>query len=137
MKALAEMGVISPLKEMGLTKADVRRLALSMNLPNHDKPSSPCLASRFPYGTRITREGILRVAAAEDFIRSLGVKVLRVRDHGPIARIEVEAAEISRLASAGVREKIVAKLKSLGYNYVSLDLEGFRSGSLDEDLKTF
>jgi uncharacterized protein len=137
LRALAEMGVISPLKEIGLTKSDVRRLALSMNLPNHDKPSSPCLASRFPYGTRITREGILRVQSAEDFIRSLGVKVLRVRDHGPVARIEVEAAEISRLAAAGVREKIVAKLKSLGYNYVSLDLEGFRSGSLDEDLKTF
>jgi uncharacterized protein len=134
LRALAEMGVISPLKEMGLTKADVRRLALSIKLPNHDKPSAPCLASRFPYGMRITREGIFRVLAAEDFIRSLGVGVLRVRDHGAIARIEVEPAQIPRLASDGIREKIVAKLHSLGYNYVSLDLEGFRSGSLDEGL---
>lgn len=134
LRALSEMGVISPLKEMGFTKAQVRRLAAQMGLPNHDKPSSPCLASRFPYGTRITRGGALRVLAAEEFIGSLGVRVLRVRDHGDTARIEVECAQVPYLASDGVREKIVAKLKSLGYNYVSLDLEGFRSGSLDEKL---
>ena len=135
LRALKELGIKSPLLELGITKAEVREMALAWGLPNHDKPSSPCLASRFPYGVRLTPQGIARVREAEEFIRSLGVKVLRVRDHQGLARIEVMPEDIPLLASEDVRKKIVAKLRSLGYNYVSVDLEGFRSGSLDLHLK--
>ena len=134
-RALREMGIVSPLMELGYTKARVRELARGMGLANHDRPSSPCMASRFPYGVRLSTEGVERVRQAEEFIRSLGVKVLRVRDHAGIARIEVEPEVMPTLVSGGVAEKIVERLKSLGYNYVSLDLQGFRSGSLDEPLK--
>ena len=133
-RALREMGIVSPLMELGYTKARVRELARGMGLANHDRPSSPCMASRFPYGVRLSTEGVERVRQAEEFIRSLGVKVLRVRDHAGIARIEVEPEVMPTLVSGGVAEKIVERLKSLGYNYVSLDLQGFRSGSLDEPL---
>ena len=135
LRALKELGIKSPLLELGITKAEVREMALAWGLPNHDKPSSPCLASRFPYGVRLTPQGIARVREAEEFIRSLGIKVLRVRDHQGLARIEVMPEDIPLLASEDVRKKIVAKLRSLGYNYVSVDLEGFRSGSLDLHLK--
>lgn len=134
-RALGELGVISPLMELGYTKADVRLLAEEFDLPNASKPSSPCLASRFPYGQRLTAEGIGRVREAEEFLFSLGFKELRVRDHGGIARIELDAAALPLAAEAGVRQKIVAKLLSIGYNYVTLDLEGFRSGSMDRDLE--
>ena len=135
LRALKEMGIKSPLLELGITKAEVREVALAWGLPNHDRPSSPCLASRFPYGVRLTPQGIARVREAEEFIRSLGVKVLRVRDHQGLARIEVMPEDIPLLASEDARKKIVAKLLSLGYNYVSVDLEGFRSGSLDLHVK--
>ncbi len=131
LKAASEMGVISPLAKLKLTKSDVRSMAEELGLPNHDRPSSPCLATRFPYGTPLTKEGIKRVFLAEDFIRSLGFAALRVRDHGGLARIEVEKDMIPRLTSEGIRKKIVAKLSSLGYNYVSVDMDGLRSGSMD------
>jgi pyridinium-3,5-biscarboxylic acid mononucleotide sulfurtransferase len=131
LRALKEMGIRSPLMELGLNKEAVRGIAALLGLPNHDRPSSPCLASRFPYGIRLTADGIERVRAAEEFIRSLGVRVLRVRAHDRLARIEVEPSALPLLASDGVRQKIVDKLISLGYNYVTLDLQGFRSGSLD------
>ncbi len=134
-RALREMGIVSPLMEVGYTKAKVRELAKAVGLSNHDRPSSPCLASRFPYGVRLSTQGVERVRQAEEFIRSLGVSVLRVRDHAGIARIEVEPEVMPMLVSSGVAEKIVERLKGLGYNYVSLDLQGFRSGSLDEPLK--
>ena len=134
-RALREMGIVSPLMELGYTKARVRELARGLGLANHDRPSSPCMASRFPYGVRLSTEGVERVRQAEEFIRSLGVRVLRVRDHAGIARIEVEPEVMPTLASEGVAEKIVERLKSLGYNYVSLDLQGFRSGSLDEVIR--
>jgi len=135
LKALKEMGIISPLLELGMTKEMVRSAAKKLGLPNYDRPSSPCLATRFPYGVRLTTEKIERVRAAEEFIHSLGVSVLRVRDHDGLARIEVEPHEIPKLSSGELAKKIVVKLRALGYNYVTIDLEGFRSGSLDLVLK--
>jgi len=135
LKALEELRVISPLARLGITKAEVREIARAVGLPNFDRPSAPCLATRFPYGVRLTREDIERVRYAEEFIRSLGFRTLRVRDHGGLARVEVEQEMLPRLASKRTREKIVAKLLSLGYNYVTLDMEGFRSGSMDIRVK--
>jgi len=131
-KALREAGVISPLMELGIGKRTVREIARLYGLPNHNKPSSPCLATRFPYGTRLTKSKIRRVRMAEDYVRSLGFPVLRVRDHGEIARIELPPKDMERLLSREINEKIVVKLAALGYNYVTLDLKGFRSGSMDE-----
>jgi uncharacterized protein len=135
LKALAEMGVVSPLAKLRLTKADVREMAKEAGLPNFDRPSNPCLATRFPYGTPLTEAGLGRVRAAEEYVKSLGFPVLRVRDHGGLARIEVEKEMIPRLLSNGLHKKIVAKLRSLGYSYVTLDMAGFRSGSMDVHIK--
>ena len=132
LKALVELGVKSPLLELGIGKEQVREIARELNLPNWEKPSSPCLASRFPYGMRITREGLERVREAEEYLFKLGFTQLRVRHHGGIARIELTAKEMPLIMAPGTREKVVAKLTSLGYNYVALDLQGFRSGSMDE-----
>jgi len=131
LKALGELGVVSPLLALGFTKDEVRKAAKDLGLPNYAKPSAPCLATRFPYGTHLTDEAIARVRAAEEFIRSLGIEVLRVRDHDGVARIEVEPDMIPKLATKRMSKKIVAKLLSLGYNYVTLDMEGYRSGSMD------
>jgi uncharacterized protein len=133
MQAVREIpGVRSPLEEVGLTKAEVRALSKQLGLPTWDKPARPCLATRFPYGARITPEGLARVEAAETFLDELGFGELRVRDHGDVARIEVSAGEIARLAQPEVRERIVSRFKELGYAYVTLDLEGYRRGSLNE-----
>lgn len=132
-RAAEELGVIAPLQEAGFTKADVRALSLQMGLPTWDMPSMACLASRLPYGTRLDREALWRVEVAEAFLREhLGLRQLRVRDHFPIARIEVPEAEIERLAEASAREAIVERFQELGYQYVTLDLRGFRSGSMNE-----
>ncbi len=132
MKALAETGVRSPLKEAKLAKADIRELSKRFGLPTWDKPSYACLASRFPYGIRITEEKITAVDKAETFLRDFGIKQLRVRHHDQIARIEVAEADMETLLQN--RETIVSKLKGLGYAYVTLDLQGYRSGSMDEVL---
>jgi uncharacterized protein len=134
LKALVELGVKSPLMELGIGKAEVREIARELNLPNAEKPSSPCLASRFPYGMRITREDLERVREAEEYLFTLGFTELRVRHHGGIARIELAERELPLIMAPALREKVVAKLTSLGYNYVALDLKGFRSGSMDETL---
>lgn len=134
LKAAEEHGVRHPLAEVGLSKAEIRVLSRQLGLPTADKPSSPCLSSRFPYGTRITLDGLRRIAGAEAVLRELGFAECRVRFHDPIARIEVPAAELPRLAQAGVREVIVARLRELGFLYVTVDLQGFRSGSLNEAL---
>ena len=134
LKALSEMGIKSPLRELGIGKEEVREIARGMKLPNSERPSSPCLASRFPYGMTITESDLERVGQAEEFLRSLGYTELRVRHHGNLARIELPAGEMPLILASGHREKIVAKLLSLGYNYVALDLKGFRSGSMDEVL---
>jgi uncharacterized protein len=133
-RAAAEHAVRSPLAELGFTKADVRAAAAHYGLASRDKPASPCLASRIPYGTEITRENLNMVERAEAIVRSLGFRELRVRHHGDVARIEVPLSELPRLLETGVRESLVSGLKSVGYRFVTVDLEGFRSGSLNSGL---
>jgi len=134
-RAAAELGVRSPLAEAGLTKADIRALSRERGLPTWDKPALACLASRFPYGTPITLQVLERVSKAEEYLRSLGVKQVRVRHHGAIARIEVDGPSLAVLAADGNRDDIVARLRDLGYIYITLDLAGYRPGSLNEVLK--
>src|SRR5262249_25032046 len=130
-RAAAERAVRSPLAELGFRKRDVRAAAAHYGLTAHDKPASPCLASRIPYGTEITPDNLSMVERGEALLRGLGFTDLRLRHHGETARIEVPLAEIQRLLEPGVREAVVEGLKALGYRYVTLDLEGFRSGSLN------
>ena len=134
-EAAADHNVRSPLVEAGLTKDDIRALSRERGLPTWDKPAMACLASRVPYGSTITVEALDQIGAAEAFIRSLGVRQLRVRHHGDIARIEVDHDGMDILLRDGRREKVVERLKSLGYRYVTLDLAGFRSGSMNEGLR--
>lgn len=129
MKAVKERGVRSPLRECGVTKAQVRELARLHGLPNHDKPSSPCLSSRIPYGEKITREKLDQVARAERFLRGLGLLEFRCRHHGDTVRLEVDPAQFSIVLEN--RDAVVAEFKSLGFKWVSLDLAGFHSGSLN------
>lgn len=133
-RATAELGVRSPLKEAGLTKAEIRELSRRLGLPTADLPSRACLASRIPYGTRITRDGLKRIERAEEALEALGFVGSRVRDHNTIARIELRPADIQRAIEPATRERLVAALKALGYRYVALDLEGYRTGSLNEVL---
>lgn len=135
MRAAATLGVKSPLAEAGVDKEQVRALARHLGLPNWGLPSSPCLSSRFPYGETITSEKLQMVAAAERGLRELGLRQVRVRHHGLLARVEVGAGDISRAAGEPVRHTIVHLLQDLGYVYVTLDLEGFRSGSLNKALR--
>jgi pyridinium-3,5-biscarboxylic acid mononucleotide sulfurtransferase len=134
MRAAKSLAVRSPLAEAGLGKAEVRALARESGLSNWDLPASPCLSSRFPYGEEITKDKLLMVAAGERRLRELGFATARVRHHGDLARIEVDAPEIPRAAQEVTREAIVGYLREIGYNYVTLDLEGFRSGSMNETL---
>jgi uncharacterized protein len=131
LRAAKEMGVRSPLIEAGMTKEDIRELSKALGLTTWDKPSKACLSSRFPFGTEITRQKLAMVEEAENFLLDLGFKQVRVRHHGEIARVEVEKAEIERLLNSGVREKVVSKLKSLGFKYITLDLAGYSSGSFN------
>jgi uncharacterized protein len=133
-KAGAELRVRSPLREARLTKDEIRTLSRHFGLPTWDKPSMACLASRFPYGTRIEKETLSRVGRAEEFLRKLGFRQLRVRHHGSIARVEVEPAEFPKLIQEKTRTAIVRGLKRLGYLYVAFDLEGYRTGSLNAPL---
>jgi uncharacterized protein len=135
MKALEELGIRSPLREAGLTKAEIRELSKELGLPTWNRPAMACLASRIPYGTRITPEALKRVAEAERLLRKLGFQQVRVRDHGTVARIEVPPGEKKALLDEEMSALLVIKLKTLGYKYVSLDLEGYRTGSLNEALK--
>ena len=134
-RAIRELGVRSPLHDARLTKAEIRRISRSLGLPTADKPSFACLASRFPYGERITAEGLARVGRAEDWIRTAfpGLGQLRVRSHGDLARIEVAPDAIPLLAARAA--DISAALRALGFAYVSLDLQGYRTGSLNETLR--
>jgi len=134
MKAAAELGVRSPLREAGFTKADVRELSRELGLPTWDKPSLACLASRFPYGDRITPEALGMVGAAEQVLRGLGLKQVRVRHHGDTARIEVIPEDLPTVVSPDNRSRIVTALKELGYLYVTVDLEGYRTGSMNAPL---
>jgi pyridinium-3,5-biscarboxylic acid mononucleotide sulfurtransferase len=134
-KAGRELGVRSPLREARLTKREIRLLSQGMGLPTWDKPSLACLASRFPYYTVIERRMLLKVGRAEDVVRSLGFTQVRVRHHGEIARLEVRPEEFGKLMSKSARRKVIAGLKKIGYSYVTLDLEGYRTGSLNEPLR--
>ena len=129
LKALAELGVVSPLKEAALTKEEIRILSEKEGLPTWNKPSFACLATRFPYGTRITEEKLRAVEAAEQLLFDLGFPQFRVRCHGDIARIEVLPAQLPKLVAN--REAVIARFHALGFRYVTMDLEGFRSGSMD------
>lgn len=134
--AFREEGIHSPLAELGFTKSDTRQVAKLLDLPNWDKPSTACLASRIPYGQRITPERLKRIEAAEAAVRTLtGARQVRVRDHGDIARIEVGREERRLFFSEEVMDRVAEELKLLGWRYVALDLEGYRSGSMDESLK--
>ena len=129
MKALAELNVKSPLREAGLSKSEIRELSRAMNLPTWNKPSMACLASRIPYGEPLTEKKLSQVEAAEEFLLNAGFKQLRARVHGKIARIEVLPEDFPMLLN--LREKISARLKDLGFDYVTLDLQGYRTGSLN------
>ena len=133
-RAAAELGVRSPLAEAGMGKAEVRALAREFGLPEWDRPASPCLASRFPYGEPLTAAKFHMVAEGERRLRAAGLTDCRVRHHGDLARIEVGVDDIPVAAEASVRRAIVRHLREVGYIYVTLDLEGFRSGSLNEAL---
>lgn len=134
MQAARELGVQSPLKEAGLTKEDIRTLARQYGLANWDKPSFACLSSRFPYGHSITPQKLDQVAKAEDTLRNLGFRQFRVRHHGDIARLEVELTDLSRLLEEPLKQTIIKTLKEIGFHYVTIDMEGFRSGSMNEVL---
>lgn len=135
LRAGAELGVRSPLREAGLTKAEVRTLSRALGLPTWDKPALACLASRFPYGEPITAEKLRQVAQAEALLHRLGYRQCRVRHHGPVARIEVPAEEVATLTREGRRREVLRALKALGFTYVTVDLEGYRSGSMNEVLR--
>lgn len=132
--ALKELNVRSPLRECDFTKDDVRRRSRELGLPTWDLPSFACLASRFPYGVRITDESLRRVERAESALYDLGFRVIRLRHHGDVARIEVGPDEIERLLNAENRRRVVDAIKNAGYVYIALDLEGYRTGSLNEAL---
>jgi uncharacterized protein len=131
-RAAEELGVISPLADVGLTKTEVRELALELGLPNWNKPSMACLASRFPYGERITDENLARVSAAETALRAMGIRQFRVRAHGPVARVEIEPRELE--SAWRRRDEIARAVRGAGFAYAALDLDGYRTGSMNEVL---
>jgi len=135
MKAAAEFGVRSPLKEAMLTKEDIRALSKGLGLPTWDKPSLACLASRFPYGMKITRGDLIKVDKAERFLKRFGITQIRVRHHEKIARIEVMEEDIPKLLKERLRSKVISYFRKLGYSYISVDLEGYRTGSMNEVLE--
>ena len=136
LKAVAELGIKSPLRYAGLTKNEIRELSKELGLPTWDKPSFACLASRFVYGETITKEKLGMVDKAEQLLLDLGFKQFRVRIHGNIARIEVLPDEISKLTEESVRNKVYKTLKELGFAYVTMDLAGYRTGSMNETLSS-
>ena len=134
LNAAKQYGVRSPMVEADLSKAEIRTLSHGMDLPTWDKPAQACLSSRIPYGTPVTVEALTRIAQAEEFLHDLGIRQLRVRHHDTVARIEVEPADFLTLTEESTRAKVTEFFRSIGYSYVTLDLEGFRSGSLNEVL---
>lgn len=134
MDAAKSMGIQAPLIDVDLSKSEIREISKVWELPTWDKPAFACLSSRFPYGMRITRELLRQVDAAEQFLYDLGIQQFRVRHHGELARIELDAEEITILREKEKRSKINAHFKTLGYSHVTLDLQGYRSGSLNEGI---
>jgi uncharacterized protein len=134
-QAIQELGIRSPLREAGFAKTEVRELSKLLELPTWDKPSFACLASRFPYGEEITAKELRMVDEAEDFLFGLGFKQVRVRHYQTLARIEILQEEMDRLMEKSLRDTVVGRLKAIGYKYITLDLQGFRSGSMNEVLE--
>lgn len=133
MRALRELGITSPLKEIGIIKKEIRELSKELNISIWDKPSMACLASRIPYGKEITRDKLKKVELAEEFLLSKGFKQFRVRYYDELAKIEVLKEEISKIIS--ISQEIIDKFKEIGFSYITIDLEGFRTGSMNEVLK--
>jgi uncharacterized protein len=134
-RAAAEHAVMSPLLDAGLGKQEIRALSRAAGLPTADLPASACLASRLPYGTEVTRERLGQVEEGEERLRALGFREVRLRHHGPVARVEIGPGELSRALDPEMASAIVAAIKPLGFRWVSLDLEGYRTGSLNEVLR--
>ena len=132
--AIAELGVLSPLRDAGLSKQDVRALSRTLGLPTWSKPSNACLATRFPYGEQITEEKLRTVDRAEEFLRARGFSQVRVRVHGSVARIEVPPREIERFLDGGMRMRVAEACRGFGFTHVSLDLTGYQTGSMNADL---
>lgn len=135
--AAKKYNVRSPLIEAAFGKKEIREKSRELGLPTWDRPSSPCLLSRFPYGQRITKEALKRVEKAEDFLRGIGFKEVRVRDHDSVARIEVRDEEINLVLNSGMRRLISDRLKSLGYKFISLDLDGYRMGNMNRMIEKY
>ena len=135
LNAIAELGIKSPLREAGLTKDEIRQLSKQLDLPTFQKQSFACLASRIPYGERITAEKLKRIEEAEDFLKKKGFSYYRVRIQDKLARIEVLPKDIERFMEENLRNEVVAYFKQLGFLYVTLDLQGYRTGSMNEVLK--
>lgn len=134
MDAAKKMGIQAPLIDVDLTKAEIREISKEWQLPTWDKPAFACLSSRFPYGMRITRELLRQVDAAEQFLYDLGIRQFRVRHHGKLARIELDTEEINLLRHKETRKQITLYFNEIGYGHVTLDLQGYRSGSLNEGI---
>lgn len=134
LQAIAELGIVSPLREAELTKQEIRQLSGELGLPTQHKPSFACLASRFPYGEAITRERLTMIDRAEQYLLDAGFHQVRVRFHGNLARIEVDEEGLNRLSDKSLREKIHCRFKEIGFVYVSVDLLGYRTGSMNETL---
>ena len=134
-KAAEELGIIAPLIEAGLTKAEIRRLSEKMGLPTWNRPSMACLASRVPYHTTVSAGILAMVEQAETVLYKMGLETCRVRHHGSVARIEIDPGEIPRLAEPAARKSLVKKFKAIGYDHICLDLEGYVQGSLNRDLE--
>ncbi len=132
MMAIRELGILSPLREAGFTKSEIRLLSREMGLPTWEKPSFACLASRFPYGETITREKLKAVERCEQLLFDLGFRQVRVRHHGPLARIEVDPGEMGKLMSPEIRESVNLGIRKAGFLYVTVDLQGYRMGSMNE-----
>ncbi|HBM80920.1 MAG TPA: ATP-dependent sacrificial sulfur transferase LarE [Clostridiaceae bacterium] len=135
MDAARELGVRSPLLEAGMTKNDIRMLSKQMNLPTWDKPSFACLSSRVPYGQEITRQKLMMIDKSEQYLLDIGFRQVRVRHHGDIARIEVAPEERVKFFDLKVMDDVYKKLKEIGFNYVTLDLKGYRTGSMNEVIR--
>ena len=134
LQAIDELGILSPLRHCGLTKSDVREISHELGLPTWDKPSFACLASRFVYGEEITAEKLIMVERAENFLRDMGFKQLRVRIHGDMARIEILPEDFGKILSEDTRTSIYDALKGYGFSYVALDMKGYRAGSMNETI---
>jgi len=134
MQAIMELGILSPLREAGLTKQEIRQLSQEQGLPTWNKPSLACLASRIPYGEEITKERLAMIDAAEQYLLDAGLRQVRVRLHGNLARIETDEEGLHLFLSESLREKIYYRFKELGFTYISVDLRGYRTGSMNETL---